>query len=447
MLKITILFSFFIFIVQTATCSDCKMAEDLANSIKDKVDFKNIKMVREKLWDKYLEKIRNDSVHKKEHEDKSLKFNGKTMNYNMTVVGDRESKKNKLPLYIALHGGGGAPKRLNDSQWQHMKRYYLPNVKSGIYVAPRGVTNTWNLHFVKESYVLYDRLIENMIAFENVDPDRVYVMGFSAGGDAVYQIAARMPDRWAGANMSAGHHNNVPPENLFNLPFLIQVGEKDASYKRNQAAVKYDLKLDELTKKNPGSYIHDIFVHANRGHNFLDNHPAEKRQKVLEYPEKLISGAKSNLVEKNTSAVRWVSKYTRNPFPEKIIWNLKAYTDRTGISKDKEKLWDVENKGRQYYWLDLGDVSPKEAGTDMIKASYDKKTNTITVFGSPKKIRVLLNEDMVDFSKEITVKTDQGSFKTKVKPSIKTMVRTLLERGDPRYIFPGEILIDSQIKK
>ena len=415
--------------------------DPLARAVDMEITFDNADLVRNKLWDKYIEEIRKDPVRQKEHKDKSLSFNGKVMNYGETKVTKKGDKK-RLPLYIALHGGGGAPKRTNDSQWEHMKRYYLPNVKEGIYVAPRGVTNTWNLHFVKESYVLYDRMIENMIAFENVDPNKVYVMGFSAGGDAVYQIGARMPDRWAAVNMSAGHHNNVPPENLFNLPFLIQVGANDSMYKRNEVAIEYNEKLKALAKEHKGSYPHDLFVHFKRGHNFLDNHPKEVEQLIMESPEELLKkDGKSRIIKKNTSAINWLKQHTRNPYPTKIIWNLKAVTDRTGISKDKKQLWDTSNKGRQLYWLDLMDIPPKEAGTEKITASYDKSTNTVTVSGKPKKLRILLNEKMVDFSKEITVKTDTGTTTKTVKPSLDIMARTLRERGDPNYIFQGEIIL------
>ena len=55
-----------------------------------------------------------------------------------------------------------------------------------------------------------------MIVYEGVDPNRVYLTGFSAGGDGVYQITARMNDRFAATNMSAGHHNWVNFENLYN---------------------------------------------------------------------------------------------------------------------------------------------------------------------------------------------------------------------------------------
>ena len=38
-------------------------------------------------------------------------------------------------LWISLHGGGGAPKRVNDSQYENQKRLYT--LDEGIYLAPR----------------------------------------------------------------------------------------------------------------------------------------------------------------------------------------------------------------------------------------------------------------------------------------------------------------------
>ena len=97
----------------------------------------------------------------------------------------------------------------------------------GIYLVPRGLTDTWDIHFQPESYILYDRLIENMILFESVNPDKIYLLGYSAGGDGVYQIAPRMADRWAAANMSAGHPNSVDLRNLAAMPIALQVGQSD----------------------------------------------------------------------------------------------------------------------------------------------------------------------------------------------------------------------------
>lgn len=55
----------------------------------------------------------------------------------------------------------------------------------------------------------------------------------SAGGDGVYQIAPRRADRWAAANMAAGHPDKVSLVNLYHVPFAIQVGEVDIAYVRN----------------------------------------------------------------------------------------------------------------------------------------------------------------------------------------------------------------------
>src|SRR5262249_58632623 len=83
----------------------------------------------------------------------------------------------------------------------------LYKLSEGIYVAPRAPTNTWNLWHEGHIDRLFGRLIEDYIALGAIDPDRVYVMGYSAGGDGVYQIGPRLADRWAGAAMMAGHPN------------------------------------------------------------------------------------------------------------------------------------------------------------------------------------------------------------------------------------------------
>ena len=46
-------------------------------------------------------------------------------------------------MYISMHVGGGAPKQVNDQQWENHKRLY--RLKEGVYVVPRAPTNTWNL--------------------------------------------------------------------------------------------------------------------------------------------------------------------------------------------------------------------------------------------------------------------------------------------------------------
>ncbi|MBT4693763.1 MAG: hypothetical protein HOB73_10500, partial [Planctomycetaceae bacterium] len=113
-------------------------------------------------------------------------------------------------LYISLHGGGGAPAAVNDQQWENQKRLYT--VSEGVYLVPRAPTNTWNLWHQTHIDRFLTRLIENLVVFEGVNPNRVYVLGYSAGGDGVYQIGPRMADTWAAASMMAGHPNDAKPD-------------------------------------------------------------------------------------------------------------------------------------------------------------------------------------------------------------------------------------------
>ena len=57
-----------------------------------------------------------------------------------------------------------------------------------------------------------DRLIENLVVFEGVDPNRVYLLGYSAGGDGVYQLAPRMAggEPGCGASRLASARRRAP---------------------------------------------------------------------------------------------------------------------------------------------------------------------------------------------------------------------------------------------
>ena len=110
-------------------------------------------------------------------------------------------------LYISLHGGGGAPAAENDSQWENQKGLYTPS--EGVYLCPRAITNTWDLHFRPESDAFYEAIIQMAVVFLDVNPDKVYLMGYSAGGDGVWRLAPRMADHWAAASMMAGHPGDV----------------------------------------------------------------------------------------------------------------------------------------------------------------------------------------------------------------------------------------------
>lgn len=85
----------------------------------------------------------------------------------------------------------------------------------------------------------FTKIIKGFVFNHQVNPNKVFVTGYSAGGDGVYHLAPMMADIWAGAAMMAGHPNGVELYNLRNMCFSIQVGGQDESYNRNGIARQY----------------------------------------------------------------------------------------------------------------------------------------------------------------------------------------------------------------
>lgn len=134
-------------------------------------------------------------------------------------------------------------------------------------------------------YPLYDRLIEAMIVNYGADPDRVFLLGFSAGGDGVYQIAPRLADRFAAVNMSSGHPNGVSLLNLANCPICLQAGIRDwydEDVKRSVRAAEFEKTLSEYRNQYGFGYEHRVCIHVPNGHNFSDN--ADDECTVLKDP-------------------------------------------------------------------------------------------------------------------------------------------------------------------
>ena len=80
-----------------------------------------------------------------------------------------------------------------------------------------------------------DFLLEIVRAFsvnDIIDVNKVFLTGYSAGGDGIYRLAPRLADYLAGAAMMAGHPNGINFMNIRNIGFSLQVGEKDGAYNR-----------------------------------------------------------------------------------------------------------------------------------------------------------------------------------------------------------------------
>ncbi|WP_435020565.1 alpha/beta hydrolase [Tundrisphaera sp. TA3] len=338
------------------------------------------------LWDDHVARLRKERA--AELEARTLAEGKLSMPFGVTTFGEKPEGGHSL--WISLHGGGNAPARVNDGQWANQKRLY--KLDEGIYVAPRAPTNTWNLWHEPHIDRLFGRLIADYVALEGVDPDRVYVMGYSAGGDGVYQLAPRMADSWAAAAMMAGHPNDADPLGLRNVPFALQVGGEDAAYDRNKVAARWGETLDDLRKADPGGYDHLVKIHAGKGH-WMDREDA--------------------------AALPWMAKHRRNPTPDRVVWK------QAGTTHDRS------------YWLAVPPGTAKP-GT-LVEAR--RAGQSIDIAAEPgTTLLVRLDDRMLDLDQPIAV-THRGKtiFEGRADRTIATLRKTLAGREDPKLMFDAEV--------
>lgn len=397
-----------------------------------------MKRLRAAVWSRYEDREGQSAVRRREHEENVLRFAGSTMRFESFRIGEKPDTG--YPLFIALHGGGSAPARVNDRGWEHMKRYYRDSVDRGVYVATRGMTDSWNMHSQAPACVMYDRIIENMILFEGVDPNRVYLLGFSAGGDGVYQVAPRMADRFAAANMSAGHPNGVSPVNLYHVPFLLQMGEQDRAFNRNTEVVRYAARLDRLRGEYPDGYLHSLFLHLDKPHNFRDNHPEGARQSVLSHPFAWSEFGDRTHHERDANAVHWLVRHHRDPHPARLRWDLSTTADRSGSVPDGDAFWETNGRNRSFYWIDRGD-DPASGDVREISVALIEGENSIRVERAGDYLKLLIRDDMLDAGQPVVVKVGDRSFSVRITGSIRNMAATLLDRGDPEFMFESAIAL------
>ena len=353
---------------------------------------------------------------------------------------------------------------------------------------PRGVSNLSNkdsyyLHSEPESYVLLEALIADLLqkkpqpVFDNaqkssqqsndaapylIDPDRVFLTGYSAGGNGVFQLSQRISDRFAAVNAGAGHPEGTTFKNLANLPACLQVGEKDQYFAHgswhSRSEVYAQADFDMYTLWNNGVYyVHNCYVvkdaihegpwsqpeGVDRPQRVLSNLPA--LNPVLNKTMAVSKAADGPLV--NINPFRWFMNpnngtgYKRSTTPNWVVWDL-------GTRPPKPDLVDMAlqlNKPgwqpkRFSYWLYLRDATV--ALDETLEAEY--MGNWIN-FKTPRTYCViLLREDMVNFNIKIDVYVGGKRMDTPLTLVVNETIRneTWAARKDPKLVYSAAVYLD-----
>ena len=331
-----------------------------------------------------------------EWDNGSLSFKGYTMPFYYNIFGDKPSDGRSL--FISLHGGGGTTAEMNDQQYNNQKHLYDAAMESleGVYLSPRAPSNTWDLWHQDHIDDFLNIIIQMSVIKLNVNPDKVYLLGYSAGGDGVYQLAPRMADRWAAASMMAGHPNDASPLGLRNTPFAIHMGELDDPYDRNSVARQWGEELDNLQLEDPQGYIHDVQIHEGLGH----------------------------WMELNDAvALAWMKAYQRKPVPQKVVWK------------------QDNRHHKSFYWLGMPENKIKDG--DKIVVEYNTGLNEINIIeNSGDTIQLWMNDEMLNLENPVTIRYQGNVIAQKIfKRSILNIYQSMNHKGDPELSFPCVVTV------
>lgn len=307
----------------------------------------------------------------------------KTSAFTVKQVGDRPA--NGFGLVIAMHGGGNAPKELNDSQWQHMQIYYKDHPEAGgyLYCALRAPTDEWNGFYTDYFYPVLEMLIRQFVVCADVDPDRVYAIGYSHGGYGAFAIGPKLPHRFAAVHGSAAAPTDgeTVATGLHTLPFSFMVGGKDTAYGRRERCEKFDGILAALKKAHPDLYPYTFTLVEKNGHTGLPDRDL--------LPKLLV--------------------HVRNATPKTLFWEP---TD--GVVQD-------------HYWLHV--PAPKKG--QRLDAAIDG-SKLVATTKDVDHAEAWLDARLVDLGKDLTLTIDGAESVVKPAPSLRVLCSTLLQRGDPR---------------
>jgi len=324
-------------------------------------------------------------------------------------------------LVIGLHGGGEGAGSADEPKG----KWKLPDC-IGMY--PQGIRllhDTWNtVH--GENFVL--TLIEIAKAQYQIDPDRVFVAGFSMGGTGSWFLAGRHPDLFAGAMPYSGvlmaepmsqvprkedvvrvQHGLVP--NVRNLAMWYTIGLADPQCQPGTYLFVAD-RLDELRNADPGGYEEIHFTATpGIGHAFPPGEPE--------------------------AGFRFMKDRVRDTFPKTLVWEYAAAPFPLPDEEDKTSRC----RKRIFYWLGCDDA----ADFQLVRAEL--QDNTITVRAERRAagirgITIFLNDRMIDPSSDVVV-VSEGSevWRGRPKPDLWTVLETLDDKVDRKMVFDRRITL------
>ncbi|MEM7453575.1 MAG: transglutaminase domain-containing protein [Planctomycetota bacterium] len=356
--------------------------------------------VREFVWEAYLESPAAMN-RKDDFENDQVTFEQHVSPYTVKEVGERP--EGGWPLVIAMHGGGGAPQRVNDSQWDHMKIYYKdhPEVGGYKYLALRAPNNTWNGFYDVYVYPLIENLIRQMVVHGDVNPNHVMLIGYSHGGYGAFAIGPKIPYRFSAIHSSAAAPTGgeTCAATLRNTRFTFMVGENDNAYGRRERCQNYAAEIDQLQQgvTDCSEYPVEFLYQPGYGHGGLPDRDILPNL----YP------------------------YQRDTAPLRVTWQ------------------QTDTVVKQFFWL--ADSNPQKGKTIVAEISGNQVSVTVTVSGettveeASESISVFVDHRLIDPEQPVDLIFNDQQMEAVSEPSIDRLCDMLDDNGDISLSFDREL--------
>jgi len=329
----------------------------------------------------------------------------------------------KSGLILGLHGGGvDAGNASGATSWslpKHMGMY-----PQGI----RLIHDTWNsIH--GERFLL--TLIEIAKAQYEIDPDRVYSMGFSMGGTGSMFMAGRHPDLLAGAIPAHG----VIPHDKVRVFTALEAGNMEHGLipnLRNVAVYFYTGSVDKNCP--PGTFLH--------GFEIIEALRKEDRGGYEDIRFTCHDGiAHAQPPGEPGAAYKFIREQRRQPFPSRIAWEYnedpwpQPDPGDDGKSTRRPKRW--------MYWLYC--QTPVDRMIVTCARSDTEKEHVIDLEATlvfPEDFTIYLNDRMYDVAKEVVVRVDgKEVYRGRPQPTFATVLESLDARLDRTLVFDRKIKV------
>lgn len=330
----------------------------------------------------------------------------------------------QYPLFLYTHGSGS-----KDREWANgielglrfqdaPSIYFIPQIPN------EGEYYRW-WHLSKQ--YAFEKLIRLSLTSGEVDANRLYVFGISEGGYGSQRLASFYADYWAAAGPMAGGEplKNAPVENCANIGFSLLTGADDTGFYRNDLTWFTQVAFDSVQLARPLA---------------VDNTP------IFRHRINLLPGMQHHITYGLTTP--WLKQFVRNPYPKTVLWEDFEMDGRHRSGFYNLQVLTRPSEERTYYEMDIDKnmvsikVSDVEYTTTMKDKQWgiDLKFNRNYTIATGGRLRVYLNEQLVNLKKPVTVKINgKQVFHGVAKADLQAMVNSCMEYFDPYRVYPVAI--------